>query len=266
MKFQTGLILLALVASVPADAAVTITSSLYGNSSVMPGSSTDFTLFGNPTQFPSGSTGITKNFESGVATQPTILNDFQVFAGADAQYTYGAQNNSSSVNYNAQYGSITTPGDIDGTQKTGIIYSRSSGAQPDLVDFILGGGSTFNYSDFTAYVMIDNAPASGLDDAEVFAALYDPTGAVELSLNGIGVTDEVTTVGSATFLAFHITGGSAGDILQFGALAAAGSGSSAYLSGVSFSDPAPEPSTWAMLGLGLATFAFWQRRRAGASV
>ena len=50
-----------MLVALPAYGAVTITPSVYGTSSVMPGSSTDFTLFGNPTQFPSGSTGITKN-------------------------------------------------------------------------------------------------------------------------------------------------------------------------------------------------------------
>lgn len=254
MTLKTGFLFLALLASVPAHAAVVITASSAGNSSQMPGSPTDFTLFGNPTQF-----SLTNHYQDGVATQPTILNDFQAYAGADAQYSYGAQNDAGATNYNPAYGSITTPGDIDGTQKTGILYSRSADA-PDLVDFTLGGGSTFNYADFTVYVMISNAPASGLDDAQLFASLYDPTGAVALATASPLVIDATTTVGTATYEEFHITGASAGDILSLGALSA--NGNAAYLSGVSFqSNAAPEPSTWAMLGLGLGVLAFFQRRR-----
>lgn len=262
MKFKTSLLLLGLVITLPAYGAVTITPSVYGVSSAMPGSSTDFTLFGNPSQFPSGSTGITKNLETGVATQPTILNDFQVFAGANAQYTYGVQNNTSGTTYS----SITTPGGIDGNQTTGILYSRSSGPQPDLVDFLLGGGNNFNYSDFTVYVMIGNAPGSGLSDQAIIANVYDSSGAVDLSSFTLGTTDiGANPAGTAEFYEFTITGASAGDILELGATGA--NGSSAYLSGVSFkSNAVPEPSTWAMMGLGLAALAFWQRRRLSSSL
>lgn len=226
----------------------------------MPGSSTDFTLFGNPSQF----SGLVHNFEAGTATQPTLLNDFQVFAGSNAQYSYGAQNDAGSTNYDPNYGSITTPGDIDGTQKTGILYSQNASA-PDLVDFILGGGSTFNYADFDVFVMISNAPSSGLDDAQLFANLYDPTGAIALATASPLVIDGTTTVGTATFEEFHITGAKAGDILSLGALS--GDANAAYLSGVSFqSNPAPEPSTWTMIGLGLATLAFLQRRRLASAL
>jgi hypothetical protein len=168
------------------------------------------------------------------------------------------------VNYNSQYGSITTPGSADGTQKTGIVYSRSSSA-PNLVDFLLGGGSTFNYSNFNVFVMISNAPGSGLDDSSVSASLYDMTGAVSLGSLTLAVADGTTTVGTATFEEFTITGGAAGDVLELGANSA--NGNAAYLSGVSFqSVAAPEPSIWAMLGLGLVAVAFWQRRRTASSL
>jgi hypothetical protein len=265
MKLKTGLLLLGFLAVVPAYAAVTITPSVYGTSSTMPGSPTDFTFFGNPTQFPSSGPDITANYESGVATQPTLLNDFQASVGANAQYTYGVQNDGI-TNYNSAYGSITTPSAIDGTQKTGILYSRSSGPQPDLVNFLLGGGSTFSYSNFDVFVMISNAPGSGLSDSAILANVYDATGAVDLASFTLGVTDIGSNpTGTAEFYEFSITGASAGDILELGATGA--NGSSAYLSGVSFkSNVVPEPSTWMMLGLGLAALAFQQRRRAKASV
>jgi hypothetical protein len=257
MKFKTGLLLLGMFAAVPAYAAVTITPTVYGTSSVMPGSPSDFTFFGNPTQF-----ATTKALEDGVATQPTILNDFQAFAGADAQYTYGVQNNLPGTTY----GSIGTPGGVDGSQTTGILYSRSSGPQPDLVDFLLGGGNNFDYSSFDVFVMIANAPGSGLSDSALSANVYDMSGAVDLASFTLGVTDiGSNAAGTANFYEFTITGAAAGDILELGATGA--NNSSAYLSGVSFkSNSVPEPSTWAMIGLGLAALAFRQRRRATSSL
>jgi len=257
MKFKTGLLLLGLLATVPVFGAVTITPAVFGVSSTMPGSSTDFTLFGNPTQFAN-----LKSTESGVATQPTILNDFQISTGANAQATFGTQNHAAGT----PYSSITTPGGIDGSQTTGILFSRSSGPQPDLVDFLLGGGNNFNYSSFTVYVMIGNAPGSGLSDQAIIANVYDPTGAVDLSSFTLGTTDiGANAAGTAEFYSFTITGASAGDILELGATGA--NNSSAYLGGVSFaSNVVPEPSTWAMMGLGLAALAFRLRRRASSSI
>ena len=92
------------------------------------------------------------------------------------------------------------------------------------------------------------------------------SGAVDLASFTLGMTDIGSNpAGTAEFYEFTITGASAGDILELGATGA--NGSSAYLSGVSFkSNAVPEPSTWAMMGLGLAALAFWQRRRLSSSL
>ena len=95
-----------------------------------------------------------------MATQPTILNDFQVFAGANAQYTYGVQNNTSGHDLQLHH----DPGRHRWQPDHRHSLFASSGPQPDLVDFLLGGGNNFNYSDFDVFVMIANAPGSGLSD------------------------------------------------------------------------------------------------------
>jgi len=273
MKLVLSFVLLALLVALPARATVIITPSLFGNSSQMPGSFDDFTFFGNPIQFPSTGPDISDNYESGVATQPTLLTDFVAHVGADAQYTYGAQNDGA-TNYNPAYGTINTPAapglpnGIVGPQKTGILYSTALSA-PDLVRFTLGPStSNFDFGDFDVYVMISNAPTSGLNDEDLLARIYDPTGAVALTPSiTFSLADATTTTGTATFAEFHITGAVSGDILQLGATSG-NLNSASYISGVSFkSNAVSEPSTKAMLlgGLVLIGLVFRRVRKLAAS-
>ena len=265
MKLNPSILLLALLAALPAQATVLISGSLFGNSSTMPGSPLNYTFFGNPVQFPSSGPDISDNYYSGgnpnLPSQPTQLVNFIAHVGANAQYTYGAQNNDGATDYNPAYGTITAPGGFAGAQKTGILFSAATSA-PDLVRFTLGAPTpSFNFSDFDVYVMISNAPTSGLSDADLVAKLFDQTGAVALSSLTLSVTDDGSNAtNTANFYDFHITGGVSGDILQLGAIGSPGD--SAYLSGVSFkSNTAPEPSTYAMMIGGLALLAFWQSRK-----
>jgi hypothetical protein len=268
MKLSLKLALAALVLAVPAHAGVLITPSLFGNSSTMPGQITDFTFFGNPLQFPKGDGSITYNYTSGTATQPSLLTDFIPVVGANATATYGAENNVGGTNYNPAYGSITDPA---GTlEKTGTIFQNSSlgSTANDLASFILGPNTgTFNFADFTVYVMISNAPGAGLNDIDLSAQVEDATDAVGLTpVVSMSIVDNTTTVGTATFAQFHITGAASGDVLQLGAVGAAGT--SPYLSGVSFkSNAAPEPSTTAMIAGSMVLLALGlrQARRATAT-
>lgn len=274
MKLNSGLLLVGLLAVLPVHATVVISPALFGNSSTMPGDVTDFTFFGNPLQFPGGDGSITHNYTTGTATQPSLLTNFIPVVGVNATATYGPENNVGPTNYNPQYGSIKDPA---GTlEKTGIIYQNAvlgatglGNEAPDLVSFILGPNTgTFNFADFNVYVMISNAPNAGLNDLDILAQVYDATGAVGLTpVIPFAVTDNTTTVGTATFVEFTITGAASGDVLQLGAIGAPGT--SAYLSGVSFHDPtaAPEPSTNAMILGSLALLAFGlhrSRRQANA--
>jgi hypothetical protein len=225
-----------------------ITPTSLGNLTTMPGSATDFTLFGNSTQFP------TLNNNGGdFGNQPTVLHDFVIAVGADATNTYGGNSGAYSV-INAPVGS----GDTGVT--TGILYNNSSSGT-NLVDFTLGKpGSTFNFSDFNVYVMYGNAHDGYEIDTSIDATLLSPAGPDQMTLTSSSPTvidSNASKDGNyteATFEEFTIKGASAGDVLQLGA------GGWGYLGGVSFLS-VPEPSTYAMMLGGLALLGVLIRRK-----
>jgi hypothetical protein len=216
-----------------ASAAVTISdSSLPVNLSTMPGSDTDFTLFGDSGQFP------TVNSYGGAEGQPTVLNDFTVAPGAGASDIFGG---------NVNYSTINGPtGSGDAGVLTGIVFHYTS--TPDLVDFTLGkAGSTFNFSNFNVYVMYGNAHDGYEIDTSLTLTLLPPASSSDqtpLKSVTLPSTDGNTNLSEATFQEFTISGASAGDVLQIGA------GGFGYLGGVSFAE-APEPPAYLLLGLGM---------------
>ena len=230
------------VLPVSAVADVTITPANLGDLSTMPGSAGDFTLFGKSSQFP------TINSYGGLEEQPTVLNDFSVAAGSNAGNLYGG---------NGYYSVINAPtgsGDTDVT--SGIIFNNGSSA-PDLVSFTLGAvDSTFNFSDFNVYVMYGNAHDGYEINTSIDAELLSPSSAV-LASSSPTITDSNVNFSDATYEEFTVTGASAGDVLQLGA------GGWGYLGGVSF-ESVPEPSTYAMMVLGLGAIGFCLHRRAAS--
>jgi hypothetical protein len=250
MKLSTLLMVSAFLmgASLPAWATPTVdvTDSFAGTLGTMPGSGTDYTFFGNESEFPS-----LLYFAGTHSGQPTVLTDFTVAAGANAQGQYSGGDNYSTI-YDPLGNAVGT-GDLFGPGSAG-------GDKPDMVDFTLGKtGSTFNFSDFDVYVMFGNGPGDGNDritnvDLSVFSASSVLLGSDAPVL----VTDTNASTSLASFEEFHITGASAGDVIQIGTGTI--SPFSSYLGGVSFE--VPEPSTWALMLAGVAFLGFRIRSKA----
>ena len=234
-------------ASLSVSAQVFITTSYAGTLGTMPGSAADYTFFGNPLEFPS-----LLYFPGTHFNQPTVLTDFTVAAGANAQGQYSGDGTNYST-INDPLGNPVGTGDLFGPGSAG-------GEKPDLVDFTLGAPeSTFNFSDFYVYVMFGNGPNDpNAHITDLDFSVLSPSSSVLASVSPVSVTDENTSTSVAYFEKFEITGASAGDIIQIGS--GTNSPQSSYLGGVSFSE-APEASTWAMLLAGVALLGFCVRNK-----
>ena len=233
-------------ASLSVSAAVNITDSSAGTLSTMPGSAANYTFFGNPDEF-SGLPYYGASFGGTNPPQPYLLTDFTLTAGSNAGGQFAGTSGYSTIN-----GPI---GSSQSSVETGDIFApgSSGGDAPDIVNFTLGTpGSAFNFSDFNVYVMYGNGPGDANDHITN----------MDLSIGSVSdsvlITDANTSTSVAYFEKFHITGASAGDVIQIGT----GSISpfSSYLGGVSFEE-APEPSTWALMLAGVAFLGFRLRRR-----
>jgi hypothetical protein len=239
------------VASLPALATVNITPAATPTTAgTMPGSASDYTFFGNATEFPSQAHYDGTNPD----TQPTVLTDFTVAAGTDGFGQYTGDSGYSILN-----GPV---GSSESSIATGDLFAQGSsgGEEPDMVNFTLGTPhSTFNFSDFYVYVMFGNGPGDANDhitdiDFSVLSSSSSPLATV----TPVAVTDENTSKSVAYFEKFEITGASAGDIIEIGT--GADAPHSSYLGGVSFAE-APEPSTWALMVAGVAFLGFRLRTK-----
>jgi hypothetical protein len=239
-------------ASFSASAAVGITDSPDGTLSTMPGSAADYTFFGNASEFP----GLA-HYDGTHSGQPTVLTDFTVAAGANAGGQYSGDSNYSLIN--------GPTGSLESSVGTGDLFGPQNSQAPNMVDFTLGTpGSTFNFSDFDVFVMYGNGPGDPNDHiTNIDLSVLSPSLSVLASDAPVLVTDANTSTSVAFFEEFHITGASAGDVIQLGT-GAADTGllhpSSPYLGGVSFE--VPEPSTWAMMLAGIAFLGFRMRSKA----
>jgi hypothetical protein len=211
--------------------ALTVDNSSYvGLESTFPGSSVDFTLFGNPTTYPTVNTN-----GGGPGTQPTNLTDFSV-AGADTKMYQG----------NGNFANVIAP---DGsTAYTGIFFN-DSGNTPDLATVTLGNTS-FDYGNFNLYVMFGNS--DGVQDATLSLTI----GATTYSAD---VTDRGSAKGASNVQVeeFNIKGLAANDTFTVGATSTGGADS---IGGLSF-ESVPEPSTYAMMLGGLSMLGLFVRRR-----
>ena len=217
MKKWCLLLLLMIGFALPA-AAQSITGTFLGSLGTMPGSTADYAFFDS-------TTNLTNFTQTSVGTGVTA---------------YG-------VGPGAGVSAIDSP--TGALVNTGIYFQVAHNSTNfELVSFTLenAGGSTFNYGDFNVYFMFGNGPnSSEINDASVGLILKNSSGGV-ITSDLEPVTDNNTSFSMATFEEFHVTGASAGDILEFEA--APTRNFQNYIGGVSFeSNAVPEPTTWAML-------------------
>ena len=214
----------AALAFLPSTRAATITSggvTTVTSGGAAPGTSANYDFFGGGAQ-PSHLTTFT------LTTPPPFQFD-GVNAGGGA------------------YSSLQAPGG-------GTVFTSGIGQPPgatntpvmaDLATFTINAAAGTNRS-FSAYVLFGITDGINVFDASI-----------GLSINGgtvftVPVTDATFT---NDFLRFNISGVNAGDTLTFSATDTAvdahGSTSNKpYIGGVTFSGVVPEPSTWALLGVG----------------
>jgi hypothetical protein len=238
--------------SLSASATINITDSFDGNLGTMPGSPTDYTFFGNGSEFP-GLPFYGAAYGGTNPPQPTVLTDFVVSAGSDAGGQYAGTSGYSTIN-----GPV---GSSESSVETGDIFApgSSGGDEANIVDFTLGTpGSTFDFSNFNVYVMFGSGPGDA-NDHITNIDLAVVSSASTVSDAPVLVSDTNTNTGVASFEEFHITGASAGDVIEIGTGTTAPF--SSYLGGVSFEEAIPEPSIWTMMLGGVALLGFWVRRK-----
>jgi len=250
-----SLSLLLLTATAFESRALTVTGSDMGVTTAMPGSSTDFYMFGNS-----------------VATSDSNLTDF----GVNIQPGTNAGNlgNNQSYGGNQYYSSIDLPGGSSPVL-TGIVYLHSTYDPPNndpanMVTVTLGNSGTFNYADFNLYVLYSNAdvptdePGPGNEQTRDLGISVaegdDATSSADTGYKFVSVSDTNTSTSDARYVEFNIEGLAAGD--TFTIAAAPLNGAPAYIGGISF-ESVPEPSVYAMISCGLALLglAGWNRRR-----
>jgi hypothetical protein len=160
-----------------AEAAVGVSETDLGLVSTIPGSASDFYLFGG--------------------SNPSDLTNFSVTGTANQ---YGGD---------TRYSTITLPNGTPNVQ-TGIEYQY--GATNNLATVTLGSSPSFNYGDFNLYFTYGNEPGSGGDgvDADVFLIIGGTT-------YNVPVTENSTDYTGVKVEEFNVTGLSEGDSIILGA-------------------------------------------------
>jgi hypothetical protein len=174
-----------------------------------------------------------------------VLDDFTLTQVGDGFYN-GSGSNQDSV--------ITSP--LGLVTQTGIEYHNA----PPLLNFTLSS-STFDYSDFDVFVAFNNYPDGNVSGEAL--TLFAPDNTTILVPT---VTQDTTysrfSATSLSVVEFEVKGATMNDVLRLSAQSTAED----TVGAVSF-ESVPEPSTYALMSVGLIGLAAWQmRKRAGFSL
>jgi hypothetical protein len=257
MKSSTSLFLSAVAPvflAVSASAQVVSSVGSETTLSTIPGSPSDYVIFGygNYNKIGGDSAGSSKN-----------LPDFDI-VGGEAEHSG-----------DAGFSTINTPGSVGSIATGGITSPNTIAVGLELLNVNSSGHSSttgFNFNDFNVYVMIDNAPGDSIFQ-NTGVGLDARLNNVELSPVNVATSNNNTSLGSADFVEYNVTG--LGSAVAAAELANPGEnddlvlrifkpgGQSAILGGISFqSVEVPEPSTYALLLAGFFGLAIAVRRKA----
>ena len=248
--------------SVSARAQVITTVGSETNGSTLPGSPSEYIIFN----------GSNYNEIGGdAAASYKNLPDFEI-VGGESQYSG-----------NGGFSTINTPGGAASLRTGGIISTNAIAVGLELLGTISPTGFAsdgFDFNDFNIYVAVDNAlTADGaFTPTNPGATIYDDTSVgldarldnVELTPVSATITSHNSSLSAADYVEFNVTG--LGTAVAANEAAHPGTnndlvlrifkpnGDDAVLGGISF-ESAPEPSAYAMMGLGLLALIAIRRFR-----
>lgn len=218
----------------------------------MPGSPNDFSFVGSSSSYSS-----LPNYASDVTPGTTNLTHFTIAPGSSADGIYSVGSDQA-----GGYATIETPlGYTPATPvQTAVVFHAGQGDDaPDLLTVTLSNATSFDFSDFYLYVLYSNVGVAQ-QDQQIDLSLSGPDIMTPLSFQ-YAVTDDQSSPTDARFAELHVTGAALNDTINIGFQPY--DGANPVIGGLSFAQT-PEPSTWAMLGLGAVTLAFLLRRKARA--